>query len=131
MCQPLMRGYIFVHKLLKTYMSILRFERHSIEYQDAFHLFDRDGNGKVSSDELGPLMRSLGSNPQDDHLQELINEVDYEGELVLYKLNILRSCAWGEGSACSHLLAMVFLLCSVHRRTLVIHSLKTCQSKRC
>jgi calmodulin len=49
------------------------------EYRDAFDLFDRDGNGKVSSDELGPLMRSLGSNPPDDHLQDLINEVDYDG----------------------------------------------------
>ena len=35
----------------------------------------------------------------------------------------------GEGSACSHLL--VFFVCSVRRRTLVIHWLKTCQSKRC
>ena len=53
------------------------------EYRDAFDLFDRDGNGKVSSDELGPLMRSLGANPKDDHLQELINEVDYDGDGVL------------------------------------------------
>lgn len=59
------------------------------EYQDAFHLFDRDGNGKVSSDELGPLMRSLGSNPQDDHLQELINEVDYDGDGVLNFLEFI------------------------------------------
>ena len=51
-----------------------------IEYRDAFHLFDRDGNGKVSSEELGPLMRCLGSNPNGDHLQELINEVDYDGK---------------------------------------------------
>lgn len=49
------------------------------EYRDAFDLFDRDGNGKVSSDELGALMRSLGANPKDEHLQELINEVDYDG----------------------------------------------------
>lgn len=49
------------------------------EYRDAFDLFDRDGNGKVCSEELGPLMRSLGANPKDEHLQELINEVDYDG----------------------------------------------------
>ncbi|XP_028409666.1 calmodulin-like [Dendronephthya gigantea] len=53
------------------------------EYRDAFDVFDRDGNGKVSSDELGPLMRSLGSNPKDEHLQDLINEVDYDGDGVL------------------------------------------------
>ena len=35
----------------------------------------------------------------------------------------------GEGSACSHLL--VFFVYSVRRRTLVIHWLKTCRSKRC
>ena len=33
----------------------------------------------------------------------------------------------GEGSACSHLL--VFFVCSVRRRTLVIYWLKTCQLK--
>ena len=55
-------------------------EHHSIEYRDAFRLFDRVGNGKVNSDELGPLMRSLGSNPRDEHLQKLIIQVDYDGE---------------------------------------------------
>lgn len=59
------------------------------EYKDAFHLFDRDGNGKVSSDELGPLMRSLGSNPKDEHLQDLINEVDYDGDGVLNFLEFI------------------------------------------
>ena len=53
-----------------------------VEYRDAFDLFDRDGNGKCSSDELGPLMRSLGANPKDEHLQELINEVDYDGRTI-------------------------------------------------
>ena len=33
----------------------------------------------MCSEELGPLMRSLGANPKDEHLQELINEVDYDG----------------------------------------------------
>ncbi|CAB3979138.1 calmodulin 4 [Paramuricea clavata] len=28
-------------------------------------------------------MRSLGSNPPDEHLQDLINEVDYDGDGVL------------------------------------------------
>lgn len=55
------------------------------EYRDAFDVFDRDGNGKVSSDELGPLMRSLGANPKDEHLQDLINEVDYDGVFVYVK----------------------------------------------
>ncbi|XP_046848189.1 calmodulin-like [Xenia sp. Carnegie-2017] len=50
------------------------------EYHDAFDLYDRDGDGKVTSHELGPLMRCLGANPKEDHLQELMNEVDYDGD---------------------------------------------------
>ena len=40
----------------------------------------------MSSDELGALMRSLGANPKDEHLQELINEVDYDGIPLRYNL---------------------------------------------
>jgi calmodulin len=49
------------------------------EFKEAFSLFDRDGDGKITSKELGTVMRSLGQNPTEAELQEMINEVDTDG----------------------------------------------------
>merc|ERR1719515_505266 len=45
----------------------------------AFSLFDKDGDGVVTTKELGTLMRSLGQNPADRDLEAMINEVDIDG----------------------------------------------------
>ena len=55
----------------------------SLEYKDAFCLFDRDSNGYITTRELGSVMRSLGFNPTDNELQIMINSVDYDGEYFL------------------------------------------------
>merc|ERR1719331_1304433 len=49
------------------------------EYQDIFSFFDRDGGGTITSVELGQVMRTFGWNPTDLELQELINEIDQDG----------------------------------------------------
>ena len=57
-----------------------------LEYRDAFKFFDKDGNGFITTRELGAIMRSLGQNPTEIELQDMVNEVDYDGEnLRLYK----------------------------------------------
>ena len=47
------------------------------EYREAFNVFDRDADGKITTGELGVVMRSLGHNPTEDELQEMINEGYY------------------------------------------------------
>lgn len=49
------------------------------EFREAFALFDRNGDGKISSAELGTVMRSLGANPTQSELADMINEVDEDG----------------------------------------------------
>ena len=49
------------------------------ELKEAFQLFDFDGNGSISTKELGTVMRSLGQNLMDVELDDLINEVDADG----------------------------------------------------
>lgn len=54
-----------------------------IEFKEAFSLFDKDGDGTISSKELGTVMRSLGQNPTEADLQDMVNEVDADGNTIL------------------------------------------------
>ena len=49
------------------------------EFKEAFSLFDMDGDGTITTKELGKVMRSLGQNPSEADLQDMINEVDSDG----------------------------------------------------
>ena len=49
------------------------------EFKEAFSLFDKNGDGKITTTELSTVMRSLGLNPTQAELQSMINEVDVDG----------------------------------------------------
>ncbi|KAK3809400.1 MAG: putative calmodulin [Benniella sp.] len=49
------------------------------EFKEAFALFDKDGDGTITTKELGAVMRSLGQNPTESELQDMVNEVDADG----------------------------------------------------
>eukprot|EP00795_Rhopilema_esculentum_P006679 gene6679-12236_t len=49
------------------------------EFKEAFSLFDKDGDGCITTKELGTVMRNLGQNPTESELQDMINEVDADG----------------------------------------------------
>ena len=49
------------------------------EFKEAFALFDKDGDGTITLPELRTVFSSLGQNPTDQELQDLINEVDDDG----------------------------------------------------
>lgn len=72
-----------------------------LEYRDAFKFFDKDGNGYITTRELGAIMRSLGQNPTETELQDMVNEVDYDGKVKLkyvihciLLLNIVNDSPW-------------------------------------
>ena len=54
------------------------------EFKEAFSLFDKDGDGTITSMELGTVMRSLGANPTEAELQDMINEIDADGKQTQY-----------------------------------------------
>jgi len=50
-----------------------------IDLREAFALFDKAGTGRISTKDLSVVMRSLGQNPTELELQEMINEVSHTG----------------------------------------------------
>lgn len=67
---------MFVHQQCYTYIS-------HPEFREAFRLFDKDGNGTITTKEFGVAMRALGQNPSEAVLQEVIKEVDADGETII------------------------------------------------
>ncbi|KAL2507368.1 Calmodulin-7 [Forsythia ovata] len=49
------------------------------EYKKAFSLFDMDGDGCITIEELGFMMSSLGLKPTEAELQLMIKQVDADG----------------------------------------------------
>ena len=50
------------------------------EIRDAFRIFDKDGNGLISANELKQLMANLGEKLTDEELDEMMREADLNGD---------------------------------------------------
>lgn len=62
------------------------------QYKEAFTLFDRDSDGKISSEDLGVLIRSLGQNFSNKDLYRITteNDKDRSGTIELHEfLNLM------------------------------------------
>ncbi|XP_022849765.1 calmodulin-like protein 8 isoform X1 [Olea europaea var. sylvestris] len=54
-------------------------EEQIVEFKEAFSLFDKDGDGCITIEELATVIRSFDLNPTEKELEEIINEVDSDG----------------------------------------------------
>ncbi|XP_027714770.1 calmodulin-A-like [Vombatus ursinus] len=54
-------------------------EEQIAEFKEAFSLFDKDSDGCITTKELGTVMRSLGQNPTEAELKNMIGEIDTDG----------------------------------------------------
>ena len=54
-------------------------EEQIAEFQEAFKLFDKNGDGTITTEELGTIMKSLGQNPTKTELEDIIKDVDNDG----------------------------------------------------
>ena len=62
------------------------------DFKEAFALLDKDGDGTINTKELGVLMRSLGENPTEQELEEIIREIDMDGNFLPLLLRV--SMGW-------------------------------------
>jgi calmodulin len=63
----------------------LHFMMYSItELREAFKLFDKDGDGSITAEELGTVMRNLGQFPSMDELNMMLKEIDIDGMFLSY-----------------------------------------------
>ena len=49
------------------------------EFKDAFAIFDKDGGGSITTQELGDVMKSLGQKPTNAELDPMVREIDADG----------------------------------------------------
>jgi len=50
------------------------------ELKEAFKVFDKDGDGRISKSELKTVMQNLGEKLTDDEINEMIREADADGD---------------------------------------------------
>ncbi|CAH2224289.1 calmodulin [Pelobates cultripes] len=49
------------------------------EFKEAFSLYDKDGDGAITTKELDTVIRSLGQNPSEAELQDMFREIEHDG----------------------------------------------------
>ncbi|XP_040319825.1 calcium-binding protein 7 [Herpailurus yagouaroundi] len=72
-CPELPEGSAMVDSWTTCHLSL-------IKIREAFKVFDRDGNGFISKQELGTAMRSLGYMPNEVELEVIIQRLDMDGD---------------------------------------------------
>ncbi|KAH8823356.1 hypothetical protein DL96DRAFT_271444 [Flagelloscypha sp. PMI_526] len=58
-------------------------EEQILEFKEAFSIMDRDGDGVISTNDLGKVMREQSHNPTEAELRDMINEADTDGDGVI------------------------------------------------
>ena len=53
-----------------------------LEYRDAFALFDKRGDGKIDSDQIGDVLRALNLNPTESDVKKIVSEIDPQGGML-------------------------------------------------
>ncbi|XP_066279454.1 calmodulin-beta-like isoform X1 [Branchiostoma lanceolatum] len=67
----------------KSCQSISFLAASNREYREAFKLFDKDGDGTITIEELGTVLHDLGQFSSEEDLNELLHDLDADGNLTI------------------------------------------------
>ena len=51
------------------------------EFREAFHLFDKNQDGTITTKDLGNVLKAIGQNPSDEETQQLMERVNYSNKV--------------------------------------------------
>ncbi|KAF5281901.1 hypothetical protein FQR65_LT14485 [Abscondita terminalis] len=74
------------------------------EFREAFRLFDKDGDGSITKEELGRVMRSLGQFARAEELEQMLSEVDVDGDGNV-SFEEFVEIAWTAGAGRDHVIS--------------------------
>jgi calmodulin len=60
-----------------------------LELQAVFSVFDKDGDGFVSVEEVGKVLTSMGISPSEEYIQEIFQQVDLDGITICILSSVL------------------------------------------
>ena len=81
------------------------------QLKQAFALFDLDGNGFITNDELGTVLRKMGQEPTDEEVDAMIAEIDEDGDGAFD----YSGCDYGGKTMRTNALVLIFVLECIHR----------------
>ena len=62
-----------------VYCNMQEFCFYPVEFRDAFALFDKRGDNKIDSDQIGDVLRALNLNPSQAEVKKIVQEIDPKG----------------------------------------------------
>ncbi|CAC5372058.1 CALM [Mytilus coruscus] len=68
-----------IHSLFERTTNSERSAKVVSDFKEVFELFDKDGDGTITTKELDTVMRSLGQNPTENEVKEMVQKVDKDG----------------------------------------------------
>ena len=58
------------------------------DIKEMFKMYDKNGDGRISKGELMLTMQLIGANPTKDEVENMIREVDTDGQSLFFTLSV-------------------------------------------
>ena len=69
------------------------------EYRESFAVFDVNGDGIITTKELGEVMKSFGESPSEAELHDMLSEVDLDGNIKIVLSSSSSSSSYSSSSS--------------------------------